>query len=229
MARNKGRVVKIEYVNKKVMFCRIEHIEPATLEFRAGQYLVLLLPNGLQRAYSIANSPEQKNYLETYADITPGGPGSQFFLNAKVGDFVSYAAPVGRFLYEESSDPAIFVAGNTGIVPFFSMIEYALKSGSKRDMFLVWGNRKAEYFFAEEKLNEFKKYPNFQLIKTLNEEVVEGYEKGSVLDHFEALIAKFGKSSHVYLCGGKEMIVHCENKLLELGIDAKNIRYEKFS
>ena len=58
---HKGQVIYSGFVSKGIILLRIELLEPKSLEFKAGQYLAVLLPN-LDKAsyYSIASSPNNQ-------------------------------------------------------------------------------------------------------------------------------------------------------------------------
>jgi len=229
MGKYKGKIEKNDYLNKKVIYCRIKHLEPEKMEFKAGQYFMIIIDKRTKRAYSIGSTPNHQDYVETYVDITPGGPGSQFYMNAKVGDEVEYIGPIGRFVYEEGESPLLFIATGTGLVPFLSMIEHALTNGSKRKMNLLLGFRYKSGVFAEEKLKDLsKKYDNFKFRICLSKDQGEGYSSGRVTPYLEETVQELGEGLEAFICGGKEVVESIEQDLFDLGVSKEQIRYEKY-
>ncbi len=225
----KGTIEFNNFLTETVCICRFKHSVPTEVEFKAGQYALVLVNERDKRAYSIASSPKHKDYFDFYVDISPGGVGSKFFEKLKPGDQVEYFAPVGRFFYQENERPVLFISTGTGNAPFFPMIEYALDNGSKRKIRMLNGFRYKEHVFAEDVLNSIaKQYQNFSHDICLSRDEKEGYKKGRVTAHLEEEVQNLGKDIDVYICGGKNMILDVEKALIELGVAKENIHYEKY-
>lgn len=202
--------------------------------FKAGQYIsVKVSDKGEMRAYSIATVPGGKK-IGLLVDVSPGGVGSSFFLNTKVGETIEALGPLGRFVVEKTSrfrpvEGLLFVATGSGIVPVKPMIEDLLKNKKyKGKVKLFWGLRFEEDVFWRE---EFKKieerHLNFKLHMVLskpNKHWVGG--KGRVtdlLDEMESL-----HNWHVYLCGGTKMVNNFRESLSEKNVQNKDVYFEKY-
>lgn len=99
------------------------------VDFVAGQYVGFKY-NGVPRAYSIANSPTEKE-LEICVRRVPGGALSpQLCDDLAVGDKVTVRGPYGDLvLGEHSPRTTVFLATGTGVAPFKSMIDYLFETG----------------------------------------------------------------------------------------------------
>jgi CDP-4-dehydro-6-deoxyglucose reductase len=226
--RYRGRVVFNKKLSEKVVHCRIEHIEPSSMQFHSGQFFVLMLDNGIKRSYSIGSSPNNTDYIETYVDITPGGPGSQFFINAKEGTEVGYVGPVGKFIYEENDNPAVFISTGTGITPHIAMVEYALESGTKRKLRILEGLRYKSEIFLEEKFQDWKeKNANFDYQFCLSKDELNG-KTGRVTAFLNEVVSELGIDIDIYVCGAKYVIESVKEELAKLGVDVSKVRHEKY-
>ncbi len=104
--------------------------EPKELEFIAGQYLVLFIPDGsgdyLRRLYSIASPPAMKNSFELIAKIVKNGIASEYFNRMTIGEEVLFQGPAGRFILKDHQKNKVFLATGTGIAPIFSILKTVL-------------------------------------------------------------------------------------------------------
>ncbi|MBN1915815.1 hypothetical protein JW796_02350 [Candidatus Dojkabacteria bacterium] len=171
VANYRAVVESNEKINAKIYKTVFRLIEPVLMEFKAGQFINILVAPNTRRSYSIGSSPAQNTKLDIYTDVTPGGPGSKFFEAAKAGDEASFIGPLGLFVYEDNENSkAIFIATGTGLAPFYSMICYALETlKSKREIKLYLGFRYEEDCFLLDELEMLEeKYSNFSFCLTLS-------------------------------------------------------------
>lgn len=85
-------------------------------------------PNTLiQRSYCIASSPVNREFLEFYVALVPGGALSTRLFNLKIGDPI-YVSPwvTGGFTFDESrvakGSNIVLMATGSGLAPFVSML-----------------------------------------------------------------------------------------------------------
>jgi ferredoxin-NADP reductase len=79
-----------------------EVLNPARLEFQAGQFVTLTVgkdPSGqtLRRSYSIASMSDDGNQLRFLIRVIPGGVASDFFMHLPLGTEVEMTGPHGFF------------------------------------------------------------------------------------------------------------------------------------
>lgn len=208
---------------------RVEIGKDLEFEFEPGQFVNLLVAPMIRRSYSIASSPSEEGYIDLVADTVMQGPGSKFFENVKEGDEIEVLGPLGQFVYKPSERPAYFFSTGTGVVPFISMIKYALETEkTKREIKLFQGFRYAHDVFGQDVLDELDaRFDNFEYILTLSkpDQSWQG-KRGRITDHYAEQIQ--GMDFDAYICGSSTMIADVENRLLDAGIDKDKIYYEQF-
>lgn len=150
---------KLTYIHKlkdDLMICRIVPDSVPVPEYKAGQYIILGMPNPsennkiVRRAYSIASHPENRDYVELYIRWVrkplPGRLTTQLF-NAKVGTPMSWMQPRGNDLLineelhtgEKDERRIVCLGGGTGLAPFVSMAQHLHTVGDKREIVVLHG------------------------------------------------------------------------------------------
>ncbi len=145
-----------------------------TFDFLPGQYIKILLKNGKERSFSIANTPEQAKQqgLELHVRVVPGGHYSpQVKESLKVKDIIRIQGPYGTyFLRKDEDQPIIMVAGGTGFAPVKGLIEDALEAGFKQPITLYWGARTEQDLYMNALAQRWEKeIPGFRYIPVLSE------------------------------------------------------------
>ncbi|MCU0869410.1 MAG: CDP-6-deoxy-delta-3,4-glucoseen reductase, partial [Burkholderiales bacterium] len=136
-------------------------------QFRAGQYVEMLLRDGRRRAYSMANPPSIDDRIELHVRHLPGGAFTEpVFTTMKEKDILRFEGPMGTFFLREDSDkPMVFVASGTGFAPIQAMLEHAFASGSMRPMVLYWGGRRPRDLYRAERCLAWEAaHPHFTFI-----------------------------------------------------------------
>ena len=142
------RVMKMQQLAPDVMQVVIGLPPNEPLKFLAGQYVELMLADGIRRCYSIASAPlsEGLRQVELHIRHMPGGFFTdRVFGSLKVRDLLRVEAPQGFFRMDETSQkPMVMVASGTGFAPIKAMVEYNLQKGVTRPMHIYWGGRRRE-------------------------------------------------------------------------------------
>lgn len=228
----KAKVEFTKKINEKIYVMRLRLVDPEEIDFKAGQFVSIDVGGDIRRSYSIASDPDDKNFVDIYNDIAPMGPGSKFFLEAKDGQEVSFLGPLGQFHYEKEEEGDLnifFIATGTGVAPVYSMLLQALDSKKENKIHLFFGLRYEKDQFLVEELRELeKKHPNFQFHLTLSKpsedwKGLTGHVTHHIEEHLEA-----NEQARFYICGSQKVISSTEELLLQMGISADNIHYERF-
>ncbi|OQS42587.1 CDP-6-deoxy-delta-3,4-glucoseen reductase [Chromobacterium haemolyticum] len=209
----------------KTLPCRVEKIEkihdvavlklklPVSerLQFKAGQYIDILMKDGKKRSFSIANAPHDDAFLELHIRHQPGGSFSDYvFSQMKEREIMRFKGPLGSFFLREDSDkPILFVASGTGFAPVKGIIEHAIHSGIQREIVFYWGARtKADLYMAELAGAWQAQNPNITFIPVLSDALSTddwagrtGFVHQAVLEDFENL-----SGYQVYACGAPLMV-----------------------
>ena len=233
MLTYQARVSQHSLIKGKFHWLTFELVEPQTLEFTAGQFLMLNVPGMLpKRAYSIASNPVENNHVDILVDVGPQGDGSLYLQSLNPGETVSFMAPGGAFLI--ANDPTetklAMVATGSGISAVRSMLLNQLQTkNDPRPISLHWGMRYPEDLFWEEDFRMIEKqYPNFHFDLVLSQAppgwpLCAGHVTDCLLKHYQDF-----SGLGVYICGSKKMIDDVITALTGKGVPTQNIHHERF-
>ena len=206
-----GRVARLERLSDDLMVVHIALPPGQRLQYTAGQYINIVLPDGARRAFSFASAPgDDEAPIELHVRRIPGGRYTGHVFDAMmVGDDIVFEGPLGRFTLHEGERPILFVAGATGFAPVKAIVEDAFRRGVRRPMQLYWGVREAKDLYLRELAERWhREHEQFSFVPVLSG-VAEGdpWPGRRGLVH-EAMLADHPDLSgyEVYACGSVQMI-----------------------
>jgi NAD(P)H-flavin reductase len=249
------RLVKKKQLTTNIFLFHFQLIEPKTIDFKAGQYLMLKI-NDQWRLYSICSPDFIKDSFELVVEIVERGLGSTYLNNLKTGSYVNFQGPAGVFTIKRDDRDKIFLATGTGIAPIRSMITSNFQFPISKQVsnfqspitkhFLFWGlrTRNDVCFF-----DEFKKFSgenqNFKFQICLSREkdfvgldnhyFILGHINDGLLDFFNTRMSELRITNYellngydYYICGGRDVVISMVEFLQKQGIRKENIFFEKF-
>jgi ferredoxin-NADP reductase len=90
--------------------------------FEPGQWVNFRFPDGVSRVYTIASPPQRPHAVQLCVRVGPGR-GGKSLTRLDAGATVTIDGPYGDFLVPENThQPVVFMAGDTGIAPIRSMV-----------------------------------------------------------------------------------------------------------
>lgn len=206
----RARVVKLEKLTYDVMRILLKLPDGQEIDFKAGQYINIILDDGERRAFSFANPPHEPEFVELQVRLVEGGRfTTHVFEKMKEGDEIRFEGPLGDFSLRESERPIVFVAGATGFAPVKSMVEDAFKRGLKRQIYLYWGVKQLRDLYLPELPDRWaREHANFRYIPVLSEPAPEDDWQGRTGLVHEAILADFPelKGHEIYACGSVRMV-----------------------
>lgn len=217
-----------------------ERLDGKPLLFQPGQWvnLVLPLPTGeVKRAYSIASAPDNSSRFEIAVTRVLGGPGSEYLHGLQEGQTLRAIGPQGFFTRPAGDTaPALFVATGTGFTPLRSMMQAALREGSRTPMWLLFGARHEQDILYRDELEEWSSaIGHVRYEVTLSRPLAawtgrRGYVQAHVPELFRALAEAAAPAlPHVYICGLERMVsVVRELVRHDLGADRKHVHTERY-
>ena len=195
------------------------------LEYQGGQYIDILLPDGVRRSYSVATAPVGKGSWEFDLHVrhTPGGRFTDHIFGAmKPREVWTICGPRGTFFLREGSDkPIILIATGTGYAPLRALLLQALANGCARDIRLYWGGRTAaDLYMTEEALRLAAEHENFTFTPVLSRSAPEDGWDGPTGYVTAAVVRDFPDMSNVqvYACGLPAMIDDARDMFTRLGL-----------
>ena len=162
-------------------------------------------------------------------DVSPGGPGSQWTVGAKIGDTIQMMGPLGRFVLSNPEISKVFVATGTGVAPYYSMMRQLHHDGKHISIKLYWGLRYEEDIFWQKEFEQMTRdFPEFSFSLTLSQSSstwagYRGHVTEDVIKNIET-----HRLSEFYLCGNKKMVREMTEQLLSKNIEKSRIYSELF-
>jgi CDP-4-dehydro-6-deoxyglucose reductase, E3 len=216
----------IQYMKRlspDVMLLQLKLRGSTPLEYRAGQYISIVLDGGETRSFSFATAPGKSEFIELHVRLIPGGRFStHVFTRMKPGDSLRFRGPFGAFsIREESHQPIILVAGATGFAPVKSMIEDAFERGVRRPMVLYWGVRsRKDLYLAELPERWASEHPNFSFVPVLSEPAPDDHWTGRTGLVHQAIIVDFPtlQGYELYACGSLQMVRNAHPEFIAHGL-----------
>jgi CDP-4-dehydro-6-deoxyglucose reductase len=212
-----ARIAKIERVAPDVAIVSVQLPVNFRLQFRAGQYMDVILKDGARRQYSIATAPHADELLQLHIRHTPGGVFTDRLFGVvepaiKEREIVRIEAPLGTFfLREDSERPIVLLAGGTGFAPIKAIAEHIFHKGinATRPVALYWGARaKRDLYMADLPLRWEALQPNFRYVPVLSEPAPEDLWPGRVDFVHRAVMQDMPdlSAAQVYACGAPVMV-----------------------
>ena len=231
----RGIVSRIEKLTPTIKGIWIKLDNDEVLDFQAGQYVNLQLPDDIGiRAFSLANPPSTGNEIELNIRLVPGGVCTGWIHSQlKVGDKLRLTGPYGRFFVHKSAKlPSLFMAGGSGLSSPRSMILDLIAEGSELPITLVQGARnRQELYYHDEFVALAARHPNFTYVPALSDEAADsdwqGF-RGFVHDAAKAHFDNDFRGRKAYLCGPPIMIEACITTLMQGRLFERDIYTEKF-
>ena len=198
--------------------------KPENYSFKPGQYCTIGV-NGIERAYSIASSPDEDS-MELFIELVDHGELSPIIWKMKAGDKLTLRPRAkGIFQIKDTNyDNYLLICTVTGIVPYVSYVRYFLNNNSHNMKFhiLQGSSYMDEFGYSEELLKIAKEYPDFVIyhptvsrpndIRNEKWQGMTGRVNNIVEDYInEKQLNK--ENTIVYACGNPDMIIDIKDKL----------------
>lgn len=235
----KGTAERIRDLTHDIKELRIKLTDPPTLDFVPGQYVQLMAPaykgspEAVYRAYSISSPPHDTGYIELIIRLVPGGACTTWvFQHLSEGDEVTFNGPYGEFRLSDTDAEMVWIAGGSGMAPFWSIIRHMKQAGIARKCTYFFGAvQKRDLFLTDELRQLDQELDWFTFVPALS-----GPAEGDPWNGQTGLITEVvGKGvpdaagKEGYLCGSGGMIDAAVKVLEGLGMPEGKIYYDKFT
>lgn len=199
----------------------------------------------VERAYSMANYPEEEGIIMLNVRIAsppprseglPPGIMSSYIFNLKPGDEVEISGPFGEFFAKETEAEMVFVGGGAGMAPMRSHIFDQLRRiNTDRKMSFWYGARsKKEMFYVEDFDTLAAENDNFDWHVALSDPQPEDDWTGDSGFIHNVLLENYLKDHQApedcefYMCGPPMMNAAVITMLHDLGVEDENIMLDDF-
>jgi ferredoxin-NADP reductase len=219
-----GTVASIKPETPRVKSFRIAL--PMWMPHLPGQHYDVRLtdPDGYsaQRSYSIASSPLDKGEVELTIDRLADGEVSPYFHDVVAeGDQVEVRGPFTSYFVWRGEAPALLVGGGSGVVPLMAMLRHRRRTMPELSMRLVYSVRSADDVIYADELED-------DALLTFTREPPEDWSGHSGRIDPELIAAAGLEPRIAFVCGSNGFVEAASSLLLEAGLEAQQIRTERF-
>ena len=226
---HKLKIIKIIDENPTVKTFRVEIPQGTEISFFPGQFFMVRLPDNpkLQRAYSIATAPMQKNYLDITLELV--GEFTKKLFQAKVNDYLIFKGPYGRFYFTEEIKNDIFlISGGCGISTMMSIMRHCTEKNLQNKLKLIYSVKTPADIVYHEEIKKIKgQNPNFSYTITLTRPTPEHKWSGRT-GRVDVAFLKENiinlENSLYFLCGPVDFVKSIIELLESIGVKKEQIR-----
>lgn len=217
---------------------RVVFDELEKLDFLAGQFFMVWKEDFkneresvIRRPYSVASSPDNKDYLEFC--IKKEGVFSNMMFNITVGTELMIEGPYGRFVLndEYKNKDFVFFAGGSGISSLISMIRRLKYEKNKQKIFLFFGFRDTRDFIYKDEITKYpKEFANFELIPCVSsgEKLEIRSEDGRINLEIMKKYLKNPENKNAFICGAPDFVKDVKKLCLDFGFKEENVHVEVY-
>jgi len=210
---------------------------PATesFQYRAGQYIDVLLRDGARRSYSMANAPHTGPSLDLHIRHMPGGRFTDLvFGSMKERDIVRIEGPMGSFfLREDSNKPLVLLASGTGFAPIKALIEHMQERQITRPATLFWGGRRPHDLYMDDWVRaQCAVMPHLSYVPVVSDALPEDKWQGRTGFVHQAVLEDIPDLSgfQVYACGAPVVVESAQRDFSDLaGLDEAEFFADSFT
>jgi ferredoxin-NADP reductase len=235
-----ARLVRARWLSDQTRHFEWQVQELDRFEFHAGQFVSMLETKDdgkhVTRAYSLASAPRGREF-DLCLNRVPHGYFSNYLCDLQEGSEVKFHGPHGHFTLREPLRDAVFVATGTGIAPMRGFVQALFAAPARhpdRRFWLVFGTRyEKDIYYQEEFARLAAEYPNFKYEVTVSRpgeawQGRKGYVQEIVREIVGNMSAEQRHATDTYICGLNKMVSGVRDLLTELGVEKKQIIFERY-
>lgn len=228
----KLKLLKIIDATPEVKLFHVEYPKDTDLNYLPGQFFMVSIVDDevkAARAYSIATSNENKDYLEI--GFNKVGVLTTRFFELKEGAILSFKGPFGKFFFDDETDgkkDVLLIAAGTGITPMMSVIRHCDAAKLPCKVNLLYTVKRPNLIIYKDELEE-RKRSNARFSHTIT---ITRPEEG---DDWQGRTGRFDQqelkknvenpeNTVVFICGPREFVYAMIKELGELGVKKDQIK-----
>ncbi|HAS15979.1 MAG TPA: NAD(P)H-flavin reductase [Idiomarina abyssalis] len=199
---------------------------PQPVEFKAGQYLMVVMGERDKRPFSIASCPSDKSEWLLHVGATPDNSYAMEVLDKVRADGeLEIDAPDGSAFYrQESTQPAVLIAGGTGFSYAYSILQQHLRLSPERSLSLYWGAKSLSDLYLHDKLESLaEQYENFDYHPVVEDASGDWPYSIGLVHHAVMARQKNLSDCEVYMAGRFEMVRVIRDDFVAKGVPLDNL------
>lgn len=164
------KVTSVEAMTDTVY--RVRLVPNDAVSFRAGQYLMVVMDERDKRPFSIASTPDEKEFIELHIGASELNLYAMAVMDKILHENeVLVDMPHGdAWLRDEDERPLILIAGGTGFSYVRSILLTALARNPNREVAIYWGGREEKHLYDLSELEAWSvNYPNLQIVPVVEQ------------------------------------------------------------
>jgi CDP-4-dehydro-6-deoxyglucose reductase len=230
-----ARISSMQRKSPDVIQLQLQLPASESFQYRAGQYIDVLLRDGARRSYSMANAPHTGPSLDLHIRHMPGGRFTDLvFGSMKERDIVRIEGPMGSFfLREDSNKPLVLLASGTGFAPIKALIEHMQERQITRPATLFWGGRRPHDLYMDEWVQaQFALMPHLSYVPVVSDALPEDNWQGRTGFVHQAVLEDIPDLSgyQVYACGAPVVVESAQRDFSDLaGLDEAEFFADSFT
>jgi CDP-4-dehydro-6-deoxyglucose reductase len=230
-----ARISSLVRASPDVIQLQLQLPASESFQYRAGQYLDVLLRDGARRSYSMANAPHTGPALELHIRHMPGGRFTDLvFGSMKERDIVRIEGPMGSFFLREDSDkPVVLLASGTGFAPIKALIEHMQERQITRPATLFWGGRRPHDLYMDDWVRaQCTVMPHLSYVPVVSDALPEDNWQGRTGFVHQAVLEDIPDLSgfQVYACGAPVVVESAQRDFSDLaGLDEAEFFADSFT
>ncbi len=221
------RVLEKSFFTDDILRLRLRLGADQTIEFKAGQYILLGLDREELKPFSIATAPDGSGQLECHIRKNIHSPWMQKLFSKKQGETLYWQGPIDHVSLADKPLPTIFVAGGTGFALMKALLEKLLESLLESQptypIHIYWGARHTADLYQHDWLVELsRQHDNIDYTPVISEQELD-WQGATGQVHKQVLQDTPKLEGHlVYLCGPPDMQRIAKQDFLAAGLDEKH-------
>lgn len=212
----------------------IQTEDPSEFKFRAGQFVMLHVPQGegkpALRAYSIASDERNQRGFRLIFKFVENGLASRYVWDLKGGETLKFTGPFGKVFFQEPpTQQIIFMNTGSGVSQHLSYLLSKKEQYPDLSYRLLFGVRRPEDIYYQPMLEKLKQeLPNFEYHFVLSRPPEDWIGKKGYVQDFIKEANYLETPTTFYLCGNGGMIKATKQILEADGIEKNKIWVEAF-
>jgi ferredoxin-NADP reductase len=210
----------------------------APIDFYPGQFIMTHdhfrgYDKPVKRAYSIASSPNQRDFVDISVKREVPGLMSIHLTEIPVGYEIEVSGPQGKYHYEPSMGTKVLLLGaGSGITPLHSIARYILERDIPNAKVMLFYSVKTPRDIIYEKTwpKMTADYPNFHFYLTVTRARPEHWSgrHGRISSSWIREVEGDVSDAVAFICGPGPMVASMEQVCRELAIPDERINTEKW-
>lgn len=212
----------------------LKMVNGAMPRFVPGMFISVAIPlenETRTRPYSIATSPEEGEPFELCFNLVPGGAGSAWMFDRKIGDVIDFSGPFGAFTLDRAPEAeTIFIAEGTGIAAIRPMLKRLTIGPLTYPVSLLYGADRTEHLLYCEDLERIAladAHFNLQML-IAGPDTAAVYERLIEMTRRRWVDGDDKRGRHFYICGVGKGVIVLRDLLRSSGYERRSVRYEQW-